>query len=258
MDEEKIEIEDESGDHRYFTMIPNYVLNHSTATAQALYLQMKRLAGENGKTFAAQGYFMRKLGISQPTLRKEMKYLIEKGWIRYSGDVEVDTDGGKQKVKSYRIVDLWKKNVDYYEDKRGEKIDTPLHSRGERIVEQGVKARGERIVDKEEPVKKEPSFKKTSAIAVPINELLNLFEGVNPSFSELYKRKNQRDAAQWLLEKYGIEKMTGMLRALPEIVSRPYAPNITTPIQLKENLGKLLNFINQEKSKGSKNKVITI
>ena len=42
----QINIKDESGDRDCFTIIPNYIANHSTANDQALYFQMKRFAGD--------------------------------------------------------------------------------------------------------------------------------------------------------------------------------------------------------------------
>ena len=39
-----LSISDESGDKKYFTLVPNYILNHSSAIDQSLYLQMKRFA----------------------------------------------------------------------------------------------------------------------------------------------------------------------------------------------------------------------
>lgn len=112
--EENYKIEDESGDKNYFTIVPNYILNHSTAKAQALYLQLKRLGGEKGIANPGSRYLMNKLKINYNTLKKELKYLLDRGWIEYRGDVEIKTDGGLQKVKSYAIVDLWHMNNDYY------------------------------------------------------------------------------------------------------------------------------------------------
>ena len=111
---DNIIIADESGDRRYFTIIPNYVLNHSTATAQALYLQLKRIAGENGIAYAGNKYLINKLGITRHTLAKELKYLLGKKWIEFVGYTIVNTDGGKQKIKTYKIVDLWQLNNEYY------------------------------------------------------------------------------------------------------------------------------------------------
>jgi hypothetical protein len=162
--ETKINIKDESNDRGYFTIVPNYILNHSTAVAQALYLQLKRLAGEKGVAYPGSRYLRDKLKISQPTLRKEFKYLLEKGWIEYAGEKEIETDGGQQKIKSYRIVDIWQINNKTYQ--RGEKIDTPCQ-RGEKIDTQGVKSGGEKIDTKEDPCIKIHSSNKRVAFAPP-------------------------------------------------------------------------------------------
>lgn len=156
MEQQTIQITDESNDRSYFTIIPNYILNHSTAVAQALYLQLKRLGGENGVAYPGSRFLMDKLHISHPTLRKEFAYLLNKGWIKSAGEVEVQTDGGKQKIKAYKIVDLWELNNQYY---RGEKTETP-DTRGEKIATQGVKSGGEKIATKEDPINKNHSFKK--------------------------------------------------------------------------------------------------
>ena len=57
---EKIQIQDESGDTNYFTIIPNYIANHSTANDEALYFQMKKHAGEKGECFASEVLFKKK------------------------------------------------------------------------------------------------------------------------------------------------------------------------------------------------------
>ena len=107
-----MQIKDESGDRKYFSQIPHYILNHSTANDQALYLQMKRYAGETGKCFATQETLMNKLGIGKQAFRKSLKYLLEKGWIKYIGM----TGGKTRPVKTYAIVDIWKLNILHYEE----------------------------------------------------------------------------------------------------------------------------------------------
>ena len=49
--EQKLLVDDGSGDKEFFTIVPNFILNHSTATEQALYLQLKRLAGDGKKDY---------------------------------------------------------------------------------------------------------------------------------------------------------------------------------------------------------------
>lgn len=143
--EDNLKINDESNDRGYFTIIPNYILNHSTGNAQSLYLQLKRLAGEKGKAYPGYRYLEDKLSISHNTIKKEIKYLLEKGWIKDAGYVVVDTEGGPQKVRAFTIVDLWQINSDYYQ--RGVKIDTPLAK--------GGSTRGVKIDTKEDPLKED-------------------------------------------------------------------------------------------------------
>ena len=107
----KIRIQDESGDKRYFTILPNYIANHSTANDQALYFQMKRYAGEDGKCFATEKTMMRKLRIGKRAYDKSLKYLLSKEWIEFVG-----LTGGKTRpIKTYKIKDIWKENNDLYE-----------------------------------------------------------------------------------------------------------------------------------------------
>jgi hypothetical protein len=94
-----------------------------------------------------------------------------------------------------------------------------------------------------------------SPIGAEVNKLIDLFKGINPANTDLFKRKHEREAAHWLLEKYGAEKCTAMVKALPEILARPYAPRISTPRELKEKLGKLLMFMKGEETKAGKNKL---
>ncbi len=85
-----------------------------------------------------------------------------------------------------------------------------------------------------------------------LNESMNLFKGVNPSYERLFANKTQRYALERMITKYGEPKVKNMLAQLPSIVSKPYAPQITTPLELESKLGKLIQFIQQEKLKIAK------
>ena len=127
MDEEKMIIEDNSGDKNYFTIIPNYIANHSTANDQALYFQMKKFAGEKGQCFASEVLLRKKLGIGTKALKKSLQYLLEHNWIKEKGFKEVLTKGGLQKIKVYEMVDIWKMNSEHY---KGYAERTPLEAKG--------------------------------------------------------------------------------------------------------------------------------
>ena len=104
-----------SEDKKYFTIVPNIVLNHSTAIDQALYLQMKRIAGDKGEIcYASERYFMDKLKITRLPLKRSLKYLLDRKWIEFAGIRLANTPGGEQKVKTYLVKDIWKLNMESY------------------------------------------------------------------------------------------------------------------------------------------------
>ena len=107
-------IQDRSGDKKYFTIVPNFILNHSSANDQALYMQMKRLAGDNGTCAVGYRYFTEKLGIGYEGYKKSIKYLIEHNWIDYVGKKQVLKSRGKKAVDIYKVNDIWKMNIDHY------------------------------------------------------------------------------------------------------------------------------------------------
>ena len=89
-----------------------------------------------------------------------------------------------------------------------------------------------------------------------ISYLISLFEELNPLTSELYGNTTERKAMDFLIKKFGREKMEATLKALPEIVNKKFAPKITKPTELKRDLAKLIMFVNQEKNAPSRGKTI--
>ncbi len=126
MDDKEIYFQDKSGDKKYFTMLPNIILNHSSANDQALYCQLKKHAGENGVCFVSERNLMKKLGIGETALKTSFKYLLDKGWIKFEGLKDVMSNGGPQKTKSYSVVDIWSLNLQNYE---GASKTDPLSSK---------------------------------------------------------------------------------------------------------------------------------
>lgn len=121
----KINIEDGSGDKKYFTIVPNYILNHSTLWDREVYIQMKRIAGEYNTCWTSQKNLARQCGISVSRLKKSLSYLVEHGWITKTGTKEVATPGGHQEINEYKVADLWKLNTDFYEEKGVALKNTP-------------------------------------------------------------------------------------------------------------------------------------
>jgi len=91
-----------------------------------------------------------------------------------------------------------------------------------------------------------------------INGLLSLFAKVNPSYERLFANRTERAALERMITRYGEEKMFNLISHLSEIVSRPYAPRITTPYELELKMGKLLLFLRQEKNNDQKGGVTKV
>jgi len=154
MPEKSISIQDDSGDKEFFTIVPNYILNHSTALDQALYLQLKRLSGD-GKTnycYPSVKYLMKNLGVGKKALRKSFEYLLKNKWIDFLGKKRVMTAGGHQWINTYKINNIWKVNTDYY---KGGSERTPLSKGGLKELKGGLKEPkgGLAVACKEERIK---------------------------------------------------------------------------------------------------------
>lgn len=82
-----------------------------------------------------------------------------------------------------------------------------------------------------------------------LNSLIGLFKNVNPNYERLFENKTQRDSLNRQVKKFTFIKIKNLLTQLPEIISRPYSPQITTPLQLESKMGDLIQFLNKEKNK---------
>jgi hypothetical protein len=238
---EEIDIEDESSDRKYFTLVPNCILNHSTHTDQALYLQMKRLAGESGKCFATQKTLMKKLGVKRKTLLKSLQYLLDKKWIKFIGM----TGGKTRPIKTYAIVDIWRLNIEEYEKIVVPK--TPFHKKDSSPKDTTIVVPKTPFSIKEELYKKNQLCKPEG---LQVNEVIKLFEEVNPSYQRLFPNKTQRSAAARLLKKWSLEQIRAVVGILPKLNADQYAKGKSiTPLQLEANLGYIKAYIDQHNSK---------
>jgi hypothetical protein len=95
-------------------------------------------------------------------------------------------------------------------------------------------------------------------ITLSINSLIPLFEEINPSYKQLFGNTTQRASLKRLVDKYGVDWVEKLLKKLPEITSKPYAPRITNPYELESKLGQLKVFLQQEKAKNSRQGVTKV
>ena len=98
--------------------------------------------------------------------------------------------------------------------------------------------------DKEKKEKKEKTSKEV--YTSEINPLISLFQGVNPNYERLFANKTQRGALERMIKKFGGDEMRRVIEVLPEILGKPYAPQITTPYQLEQKMGQLLGYLKRK------------
>lgn len=248
----EINVNDESGDKKYFTQIPNIILNHSTSTDQALYLQMKRLAGEGGKCFATQETLMKKLDVGRFAYNKSLNYLLKRGWIKFEG-----LSGGKTRpIKTYSIVDIWKQNVLEYE-----KIPSRLavsHDIGRDTVKISSKILSKLAVE-EEPPKEEHILGEAKAsqeekiVEVPLSEPKIKRDTSYYAIFELWGKyplnwktnRTEIDAAKNLFQERKLEHCRQALAFYSEYKDMPMCPQILKPSDLDRKWENLKAFKNK-------------
>lgn len=234
---QKISIQDESGDKNFFTIVPNFIINHSTAIDRALYLEMKRFAGENGKCFATEKTMMKRLGIGKKSFDKSLEYLLKRGWVSYVGLKE----GKTRPIKTYKINDIWQENSDNYKKISSESNRDKFQKQHKISSESNV----EEETYKEE--KKEDIYIQQSGdceLNKQIAEIFNTFKTINPFIN--FGHKTQRQACAEMLKKLGYEQLLEIAKLAVNIQGQPYAPTITNPYQLKIKFGELASFIKKE------------
>lgn len=111
---------------------------------------------------------------------------------------------------------------------------------------------------KNERSKEEHLTSIATSVAEPVNEFIGLFKEVNPSYESLYANRTQRAAAARLLKKFGYEAMRKTLLIVQKTNEQPYAPVITSPLELEKNGGRLKAFIQKNQREQLKNQIISI
>jgi|GEM_PF-2428313 len=150
MKEPKFNIRDESQDKRYFSIVPNFIVNHSTLEERGFYLTLKRIAGEHGKVFYSSRELAKQCGgVSKDTVYRLLKSLVVRGWIKEAGVIPAKT---KPRM-TYAIVDLWQKNTEFYQNKKIVANEGQSQSNEEIVADQGQ--RSAQIRDTKEDLGKE-------------------------------------------------------------------------------------------------------
>jgi len=229
-------------------------------TGTAIYLSLCRHAdNETQKCFPAIKTIAEELNTGESTV-KQYIHIFEKYRI-----ISIQREKNP-------ITKRWLNNVYQLNDKEEWiKPDKPLKKKRERSQSQSLTLaiQSQRKADPEPTVVKSQSqplahketliYNKTHnkeatplAIADNINSLIELFKPINPTYQRLFANKSQRQAIERLVKQFGQEKVENMIKYLPTVFGKPYAPRISTPYQLEQKLADLISYRQQERSKGPK------
>lgn len=215
--------------------------------ATGVYMSLCRHASKEQQCFPSKKLMGEELGISEKTVFRALKKLEEWNIVRVENQ-------GRKKDGSFRnnLYTLLDKSVWKSKPKVTRRSPRPVAKEDSPQVIEGIHRRSPRP-NKETHIYKETHIKATEVAEPRISELINLFKEVNPSFERLFGNKTQRASTERMLKKYGWEKMESTVKALPQIINRPYAPVITTPYELETKLAKLVAFVKKEE--GTKKKI---
>lgn len=91
-----------------------------------------------------------------------------------------------------------------------------------------------------------------------IEEVIDRFQVVNPSYQQLFRNKTERNAVTRLVKQHGKEEILDLIDFLDWSNKQPYSPTTTSPYQLELNLGKLYAFAQKHQAKRSNAKPVFI
>lgn len=233
MTKDSFEVSDDSDDKKYFTMIPNYIVNHSTVYEQAIYLYMKRKAGENGTCWVSAKTIAEKLGCSRNAVFKYREKLVERGWIQRIGQ-----RGTTKPTDEFKIVDLWALNMEFYSKKDSSPSEQSNKEPKKKVHQVNIESSPG--VTKEEPIKKNQRILATQSVAkdslvksIEIERFLRLFRVFGVRYEHLRDNKTERRAAADLLDRHPYEWWA---QFLPDYSVRMrtdvYCPRATRPHKL--------------------------
>ncbi len=207
--------------------------------ATAIYVSLCRHANNNQECFPSYKLLAEEFNISEKTVKRHIVKLRNHNIVSIKQGKSKD---GKFLSNMYILMD---KNV-WTKEPWGQKGTT---DRGDNLS----KAVGTNLPCKDTNTNNtniDILSKDNISSKLPI--LIDLFKDVNPSYKKLFGNKTERRALMELVEQFSYEKIEATIKALPGIISKPYAPKITTPYQLQKDLGKLIAFVNQERGRQSK------
>jgi predicted transcriptional regulator len=218
------------------------------AVGTAIYISLCRHAdNDTQKCFPSQKLIAEELGISERTIRRYIDKFAD--WNLISIERGKDPTTGQNLNNIYLLIDKsqWKKKPE----------DTKSAGKPEDNNDTSRRTITTKTQRTQSPHNNTQYINNTQLTILDSKpkvcgnngtELLNLFyKEINPNIK--FNNKTIRNDAIWLVNKYGIEKLTGMILYIKEHQNEKYFPNISNPTQLRDKMAQVINHANQKKDK---------
>ena len=109
---------DQSGDRKYFTIIPNILwVKDLTALERWLYATIKKVAGDDGECFMSTLTLAKEAGISTGSISKAKQTLQDKGLVRI---VRRKRSAKGHAIDHITITDIWEENILHFLNRSGD------------------------------------------------------------------------------------------------------------------------------------------
>jgi hypothetical protein len=122
-------IQDESSDHKYFSLIPHIIFEIGLSANQiALYMAIKRSAGEKSQCTRSSKNLANQAGLSKSVLYRtlpslcEINSILKKPLIKHSSRL---THCGDRDTNLITIIDIWHENFEFIQRGGGVKMTLP-------------------------------------------------------------------------------------------------------------------------------------
>lgn len=215
---------------------------HFGAIGASVYFALCRRADEHQKSYPSQKNIAEMLSISDRTVRNCLKRLEMARFFRIERKYR---DGGGK----------WRHNVYFLLDKSEWMTPEEIVSSGnQRNIKSKPKERGDTNHRNELPTNNtnEKNINRNNThTAKPrfaiIDDLINKFSDVNPSYKKLRQNLTQRKATERLMQELGVDRVSEIIGELSKAIKEKYCPVITTPLELERKVSQLLVYLEKRK-----------
>ena len=226
----------EKKETNYYAIIPASVRYNKNlnANAKLLYGEITALCNQQGYCWATNKYFAELYSVSETSISLWIKKLIDNNYIESNIEKnfnrKIYLKGVLRKVKggikksSKGVLRKVKHNNTY----------NNINNNTSNILSKSK--------DLQETKTKICPTKNSEGTRNPTNEIINIFFYQYSKNNRLFAMKCQRTAVEDLIKQFDIESVIKFAEFAISCNGKPYAPQITTPLQLQSKMGQLRAF----------------